>query len=438
MTALHLGCSSLRNKECSVAIVEGANVLLMPEVTVAFSAMGVLSPDGFSCPFDASANGYVRSEGFGAILLKPLSDAIRDRDHVYSVIRGSAISDNGFSQSITMPSSGEQEKLMRTTYARFGVPLSSVMYVEAHGTSTPVGDPAEAEAIGKTFGRRPASPLKIGSAKSNFGHMECAAGMVGVIKTALMLDRRALCPSVNYTKPSPKADFDELGISVQTEVETFPDNKKVTLGVNSFGFGGALAHVIMEDNSAKKSVRQSYNKRGWQFGPSDQEGDFIILPLSGKSPDALRDLSAKWLTYKDEKDAINVSSWVATRRNHYQNRLAVVTNSGAKTREGLQGYVNKMAADDVITGTAQSSRPKVCFVFPGQGQQWDDMGRKLYQMEPVFMDTVDTCDRIFARVSGWSLLQKTGLFTSSDGTAELTLDDMIVSQPAILFTQLGL
>ncbi|XP_066289824.1 uncharacterized protein [Branchiostoma lanceolatum] len=438
MTALHLGCSSLRNKECGVAIVGGSNILLMPEVTVAFSAMGVLSPDGFSCPFDASANGYVRSEGFGAILLKPLGDAIRDRDHVYSVIRGSAISDNGFSQSITMPSSGEQEKLMRTTYARFGVPLSSVMYVEAHGTSTPVGDPAEAEAIGKAFGRRPAYPLKIGSAKSNFGHMECAAGMVGVIKTALMLDRRALCPSVNYTKPSPKADFDELGISVQTEVETFPANKKVTLGVNSFGFGGALAHVIMEENSGTQSSRPSYNKRRWQFGPSDEEGDFIILPLSGKSSDALRDLSSKWLTYEEEKDALKVSSWVATRRSHYQNRLAVVTNSGAKAREGLQCYVNKMAADDVITGTAQSSRPKVCFVFPGQGQQWDDMGRKLYQMEPVFRDTVNACDRIFTRVSGWSLLQKSGLFTSSDSPAELTLADMVVSQPAILFTQLGL
>ncbi|CAH1230559.1 FASN [Branchiostoma lanceolatum] len=438
MTALHLGCSSLRNKECGVAIVGGSNILLMPEVTVAFSAMGVLSPDGFSCPFDASANGYVRSEGFGAILLKPLGDAIRDRDHVYSVIRGSAISDNGFSQSITMPSSGEQEKLMRTTYARFGVPLSSVMYVEAHGTSTPVGDPAEAEAIGRAFGRRPAYPLKIGSAKSNFGHMECAAGMVGVIKTALMLDRRALCPSVNYTKPSPKADFDELGISVQTEVETFPANKKVTLGVNSFGFGGALAHVIMEENSGTQSSRPSYNKRRWQFGPSDEEGDFIILPLSGKSSDALRDLSSKWLTYEEEKDALKVSSWVATRRSHYQNRLAVVTNSGAKAREGLQCYVNKMAADDVITGTAQSSRPKVCFVFPGQGQQWDDMGRKLYQMEPVFRDTVNACDRIFTRVSGWSLLQKSGLFTSSDSPAELTLADMVVSQPAILFTQLGL
>ncbi|XP_078679916.1 putative polyketide synthase 1 [Branchiostoma floridae x Branchiostoma belcheri] len=439
MTAMHLGCSSLRNKECSVALVGGSNILLMPEVTVAFSAMGVLSPDGFSCPFDASANGYVRSEGFGAVLLKPLSDAVRDRDHVYSVIKGSAISDNGFSQSITMPSSSDQEKLMRTTYARFGVPLSSVTYVEAHGTSTPVGDPAEAEAIGKAFGRRCASPLKIGSAKSNFGHMECAAGMVGLIKTALMLDRRTLCPSVNYTKPSPKVDFDELGISVQTEVEKFPHNKKVTLGVNSFGFGGALAHVIMEEHSPSQSMRPSYKKRGWQFGPSDQEGDFIILPLSGKSPDALRDLSSKWLTYQEDKDALSVASWVATRRDHYQSRLAVVTNSGAKAREGLQCYVNKMAADDVITGTAQTSRPKVCFVFPGQGQQWDDMGRRLYQMEPVFRDTVDACDRLFARVSGWSLLQMSGLFiTSSAGPAELTLADMKVSQPAILFTQLGL
>ncbi|XP_066280817.1 probable polyketide synthase 1 [Branchiostoma lanceolatum] len=438
MTALHVACSSLRNKECSVALVGGSNVLLMPEVTVAFSAMGVLSPDGFSCPFDASANGYVRSEGFGAILVKPLSDAIRDRDHVYSVIRGSAISDNGFSQSITMPSSSAQEQLMRTTYARFGVPLSDVLYVEAHGTSTPVGDPVEAEAIGKTFGPHRPHPMRIGSGKSNFGHMECAAGMVGVIKTALMLDRRTLCPSVNYTSPTPKVDFEELGISVQTKVEKFPDNENVTLGVNCFGFGGALAHIIMEEHNATPPAARPYGKRGWQFGPSDQEGEFIILPLSGKSSDALRDLSSKWLTFQEEKDALSVSAWVATRRNHYQNRLAVVTNSGTRAREGLQSHVNKMAADDVITGTAQNTRPKVCFVFPGQGQQWDDMGRKLYQLEPVFRETVDACDKIFTQVSGWSLLQKAGLFTTGDSPAEFTLADMKVSQPAILFTQVGL
>eukprot|EP00058_Branchiostoma_floridae_P024610 XP_002610100.1 hypothetical protein BRAFLDRAFT_89867 [Branchiostoma floridae] len=441
MTALHIACSSLRNKECSVALVGGSNVLLMPEVTVAFSAMGVLSPDGFSCPFDASANGYVRSEGFGAVLIKPLSDAIRDRDHVYSIIRGSAISDNGFSHSITMPSSSAQEQLMRTTYARFGVPLSDVLYVEAHGTSTPVGDPAEAEAIGNAFGPHRASPMRIGSAKSNFGHMECAAGMVGVIKTALMLDKRTLCPSVNYTSPTPKTDFEELGISVQTKVENFPDNQIVKLGVNCFGFGGALAHVIMEEHNATPPVAPTHHRRGWQFGPSDQEGDFIILPLSGKSSDALRDLSSKWLTFQDEKDALSVSSWVATRRNHYQNRLAVVTNSGAKTREGLQCFANKMATDDVITGTSQNARPEVCFVFPGQGQQWDDMGRKLYQLEPVFRETVDACDQIFTQVSGWSLMQKAGLFTTSDGPAapaEFTLAEMKVSQPAILFTQVGL
>ncbi|XP_035669035.1 highly reducing polyketide synthase 40-like [Branchiostoma floridae] len=441
MTAIHIACSSLRNKECSVALVGGSNVLLMPEVTVAFSAMGVLSPDGFSCPFDASANGYVRSEGFGAVLVKPLSDAIRDGDHVYSIIKGSAISDNGFSHSITMPSSSAQEQLMRTTYARFGVPLSDVLYVEAHGTSTPVGDPAEAEAIGNTFGPHRASPLRIGSAKSNFGHMECAAGMVGVIKTALMLDKRTLCPSVNYNSPTPKVDFEELGISVQTKVENFPDNKNVTLGVNCFGFGGALAHVIMEEHNATPPVAPTHHRRGWQFGPSDQEGEFVILPLSGKSSDALRDLSAKWLTFQDEKDALSVSSWVATRRNHYQNRLAVVTNSGAKAREGLQCFANKMATDDVITGTSQNARPKVCFVFPGQGQQWDDMGRKLYQLEPVFRETVDACDQIFTQVSGWSLMQKAGLFTTSDGSAapaEFTLAEMKVSQPAILFTQVGL
>ncbi|CAH1244815.1 FASN [Branchiostoma lanceolatum] len=436
ITAIHLACSSLWNKECGVALVGGCNTL-SPEVTVAFSAMGVLSPDGHSCPFDASVNGYVRSEGFGTILLKPLKDAVSDGDHVYSVIRGSGIAGNGFSQSITMPSSSAQERLMKSTYARFGVPLASVSYVEAHGTSTPVGDPIEAQAIGNTFGPHRVSPLKIGSNKSNFGHMECASGIVGVIKTALMLDRRTLCPSINYTSPHPQIDFETLQLAVQTNLEPFVSNQKMTAGVNSFGFGGALAHVIMEEYSdVLTEQHSSLPGSGWQFGLDDEEGKYVILPLSAKTQNSLIDLAGKWVEFKNEKDAVSVASWASTRRSHHPARLAVITNSGTRTRDSLKSFINKTATFDIVTGEVQTSRPKVCFVFPGQGQQWNDMGRVLYQMEPIFREAVNACDVIFEGISGWSLLKKSGLFVEAD--PEFTLDKFRVSQPAILFIQTGL
>ncbi|XP_078694356.1 uncharacterized protein LOC144923576 [Branchiostoma floridae x Branchiostoma belcheri] len=439
MTALHLACSSLWNRECQVALVGGSNILLAPEVTVGFSAMGVLSPDGVSRPFDALANGYVRSEGFGAILIKPLTDALRDGDHIYSVIKGSAIADNGFSQSITMPSSSAQETLMKNTYTRFGVPLSSVSYIEAHGTSTPIGDPAEAQAIGNTFGPHRASPLRIGSSKSNFGHMECASGLVGVIKTALMMDKRILCPSINYKSPNSEVNLKSLKLEVQTSLEPFSTDQKMTAGVNSFGFGGALAHVIMEEHIAVSTDQDSSHPRsGWQFGPNDKEGDYVILPISAKSQDALTDLAAKWLEFENGKDAICVSSWASTRRSHHPTRLAVVTNSGARMRESLKCYINKTPTFDVITGEVQRSRPNVCFVFPGQGQQWNDMGRVLYQREPIFREAVNACDNVFKSISGWSLLKISGLFVGTDGVPEAPLDRFRVSQPAILFMQVGL
>ncbi|KAI8490861.1 hypothetical protein Bbelb_312800 [Branchiostoma belcheri] len=439
LTALHLACSSLRNKECHVALVGGCNILLKPEVTVGFSALGALSPDGLSRPFDVLANGYVRSEGFGAILLKPLTDAVKDGDHIYSVIKGSAIADNGFSQSITMPSSSAQGTLMKNTYARFGVPLSSVSYIEAHGTSTPVGDPIEALAIGNTFGPHRVSPLRIGSSKSNFGHMECASGLVGVIKTALMMDRRTLCPSINYTSPNPEIDVKALKLEVQTNLEPFPIDQKMTAGVNGFGFGGALAHVIMEEHIAVVTDQDPPRPRsGWQFGPNDEEGDYVILPISAKSQDALTDLATKWLEFEDAKDAICVSSWAATRRSHHPTRLAVITNSGTRMRESLEFYINKTSTFDVITGEMQMSRPNICFVFPGQGQQWNDMGRVLYRSEPIFREAVNACDNIFKGISGWSLLTKSGLFAGTDGVLEAPLDSLRVSQPAILFMQVGL
>ena len=272
MTALHLACNAIWNGECTHAVAGGCNALLIPETTVGFSALGVLSPEGKCCPFSNKANGYVRSEGWGAFILKPLEEAVADNDHVYAVIRGSSIAANGFCKSLTMPSRPAQEMVMKSAYERFGIPISSVQYVEAHGTGTPVGDPIEAEAIGSIFGKINTNPIKIGSVKSNFGHNECAAGITSSIKVALMLDKNTLVPTVNHIEPNANIDLQGLNLQVQTTIEPMSDEKDgipeddlYTIGLNSFGFSGAVAHMIFQE-APKTKKAPAIQTADWKFG----------------------------------------------------------------------------------------------------------------------------------------------------------------------------
>ncbi|XP_022090003.1 highly reducing polyketide synthase azaB-like [Acanthaster planci] len=446
MTAMHSACNAIWDGECTIAVAGGCNSLIIPEVTVGFSALGVLSPEGKCCPFSDTAKGYVRSEGWGVFILKPLDLAQADHDHIYSIIRGSAIAANGFSKSLTMPSAPAQEMVMKNAYERSGVPLSFVRYVEAHGTGTPVGDPIEAGAIGRTFGHQKDTPIKIGSVKSNFGHNECAAGITAAIKVALMLEKNMLVPTINFSNANPNIDLQQLNLQVQTKLEpldTKPDDD-YTVGLNSFGFAGAVAHMIFQKRPKARQVtlRESV---GWKFG-DDKVGRPIILPLSAKSGEALKDLAKKWLEFESDNDALSVTSWQATRREHHSYRMAVIADSATSCRQSLEGFLEGAGSESVVTGTASQEKPKVCFVFPGQGQQWEDMGRKLYIAESVFRDTVNTCDKIFKKMSGWSLLECCGLFNSHSinlddspyTSVENALNQVEVIQPAIMFIQVAL
>ncbi|XP_077986126.1 putative polyketide synthase 1 [Glandiceps talaboti] len=444
MTAMHLGCSHLWNKECKVAVICGCNSLLIPEVTIGFSALGVLSPEGRCCPFSDEAKGYVRSEGWGALILKPLKTALAEGDHIYSVIRGSAIAANGFCGSLTMPLQSAQEYVMHEAYDRFNLSLSSVDYVEAHGTGTPVGDPIEARAIGNAFGPHRKAPLKIGSVKSNFAHNECAAGITATIKASLMLHNRVLCPSINYKRPNPAIDLQKLKLEVQVQREPFQPNKKYRFGVNSFGFAGAVAHLVIEE--PPRITKEPNHVCGWSFG-DERKGEEILIPLSAKSSDAVHDLARKWLSFECKDDALSVTSWSATRRAHHEHRIAIASSSGNEFRECMQAYLDGKSVDSVITGTATSKQRKVCFVFPGQGQQYASMGRNLYATEEVFRTVIDQCDAKFKKLSGWSLLHDAGLYNGFNPShkignlpvnSENLVDEMEVSQPAILFFQIGI
>ncbi|XP_038076091.1 hybrid PKS-NRPS synthetase pynA-like [Patiria miniata] len=447
MTAMHLACDAIWNGECTYAVSGGCNALLIPETTVGFSALGVLSAEGKCCPFSDKGNGYVRSEGFGAFILKPLEAAMAENDHIYAVIRGSSIAANGSCKSLTMPSGPAQEMVMRSAYKRFGIPTSLVQYVEAHGTGTPVGDPIEAEAIGSIFGTQDNDPIKIGSVKSNFGHNECAAGITSSIKVALMLDKKTLAPTINHDKPNPNIDLKGLNLQVQTTTESLKGKEgPYTIGLNSFGFSGAVAHMIFQEAPQPLQKTQTIPNANWKFGDGDQLGRPVILPLSAKSKDALNDLAQRWLEFESDKDALSVVSWQATRRDHHPYRLAVIANSGASCRQSLEGFLQGGISETVISGTAPQGKPKICFVFPGQGQQWVDMGRKLYRADNVFKESIDRCDSIYRKISGWSLLEKCGLFNGnaidSKNSPYSSVDDALnqveVVQPAITFIQVSL
>ncbi len=445
LTSMHYACFALWNKECPVALVTASNTLMVPEVTVGFSALGVLSPEGVSCPFSANAKGYVRSEGTGSLVMKPLQDAQRDGDHIYCTVRASWLAHNGFSLSITMPSTDAQAEMMKRTYEVFGFDRENTDFIEAHGTGTPVGDPLEAEGIARAFtlDSKRKTPLAVGSSKSNFGHMEGAAGMVQVIKTALMLENRCFYPNINYGIPNPAIDVDNWNIYVPEAIVPFKEKKAMRIGVNTFGFGGALAHMLFEEYKGKQPIiSKNKGKAGWKFG-NKKKGLKLPIPLSAKSSAALRSFCEKWQQFESNDDAQEVVSWLATRRSHYNTRLLVFADSGEDFKNKMQMYIDKTTHEDIVEGVlpAHVEEKKICFVFPGQGQQSFDMGRTLYVDEPVFRKAVDDCDAIYKKLSGKSFCHTYNLFVPLQPGKKYNPDvvnEIQVSQPAILFLQVGL
>jgi acyl transferase domain-containing protein len=402
LTAIHLAAQSLSRGECDLAIAGGVNALLLPEVSIGFCKASMLSPDGRCKPFDANADGYVRSEGAGAIILKRLENAVRDRDSIYAVIRATAVNQDGRTAGISVPNAAAQKALLERALCEADVSPCEVQYVKAHGTGTAAGDPREADAIGSVYsqGRPKDQSCLIGSVKGNLGHLEAAAGMAGLIKTALALKQRRIPPSLHFNQPSPAIPFDRLQLRVPTTVEPWPATAgRALASVNSFGFGGANTHAVLAEAPAE-------GKRSAQ----DDDGKAQVLPISARSPAALRELAAVYAQLLAGPTAPSLGDTcytTALRRAHHEYRLAVLGRSTSEVAERLSAYLGENDVVDVATGRyIKGLEPKLAFVFSGMGPQWWGMGPDLLRDEPVFRSAMQECDGLLRQFADWSLLDE--------------------------------
>ncbi|HEY2502020.1 MAG TPA: SDR family NAD(P)-dependent oxidoreductase [Mycobacterium sp.] len=429
LVAIHLACRSLREGECTLALVGGANVILSPALGLNFSEAGVMAADGRCKTFDARADGYVRGEGAGIVVLKPLGQALADGDPIYAVIRGSATNQDGRTNGLMAPGRASQEAVLAEAYHRADLLPGVVQYVEAHGSGTSLGDAIEAKALGAILaqGRAPGSRCLVGSVKTNIGHLEAAAGVAGLIKVALALRHRAIPPSLHFAEPNPLIPFDRLPLRVAQTLTPWPENGgRAVAGVSSFGFGGANAHVV---------VTEAPQVRVTQPADDTAEERVELLPLSARSPEALAALAGRYeLALATGVPLADLCYTAGARRGHHDHRLAVVGDSPAELSEGLAAYRQGGARPGLFAGRCRpGQRPGVVFVFSGQGSQWYGMGQRLYGQEPAFRDALDMCDRAMRPHLDGSIVAE--LLADQNHSR---LSDIGVIQPAIFAVQVGL
>jgi phthiocerol/phenolphthiocerol synthesis type-I polyketide synthase C len=411
LVAVHLAAQSIWSGQSEFALAGGVNVILRPEITEGFMRANMLSPDR-RCKFgDATANGFVRSEGAGIVVLKPLSTAMRDGDRIYALIRGTAVNNDGQSNGMLLhPSREGQEQLLRDACRDAAVMPSEVQYVEAHGTGTGAGDPVEIEALGNVFGtagRRRA--CLIGSVKTNIGHTEGAAGIAGVIKVALSLSKGVIPASLHFHEPNPKVPWSKLALAVPQHAEAWPTSGGPAIaGVSAFGLTGTNAHVVME------AVPEQFPRT--RLTGSETAKTYLV-PLSAKSPETLDRLAQSYvheLRAEDEfgADIGELAHTAGLRRTHHEQRLALVVRDRAEIGEKLDAFLRKEPAAGSTWGSkGTAGQGKIAFVFPGQGAQWTGMGRQLFRDEQVFREEIERCHTTMQHLVSWSLLD---VFASTD------------------------
>ena len=436
LVAIHQACQALRLGECDLALAGGANVLLSPATMITFSQSRMLSPDGRCKTFDAAADGYVRGEGCGVIVIKRLEDAIRDGDRIRAVIRGSAVNQDGASGGLTVPNGVAQQRVITEALERAGLSPRDIDYLEAHGTGTSLGDPIEAQAAAAALGpgRDTGQPLLIGSAKTNIGHLEAAAGVAGVLKVVLALEHQELPRHLHFRTPSPHIPWDRIPVRVVDQARAWESGARPRIaGVSSFGFSGTNAHVILEEAPQAPTVNAA--------APTDPRR-FRVLPLSARTPAALARTAAEYRTWLDEHPEATLADVCRTAgsgRAHFEHRAACVVNSLDAARELLDAVADERPAPGLVRGDC-TDRPKTAWLFPGQGSQYPGMARELFETEPVFADTMTRCAAAVADILDRPLLDVIfGVDTDpGDPDGAAALQQTRHAQPAIFAVEMGL
>ncbi len=450
LVAVHQAVTGLQYGEADLALAGGVHTILSGRLLELRANAGMLAPDGRCKTFDAAANGYVRGEGCGILVLKRLSEAEADGDRIWGVIRGSAVNQDGASIGLTVPNGEAQEQVIKAALLRAGVLPSQVDYVEAHGTGTPVGDPIELQAVAAAYckGRPAERPLLIGSVKTNFGHLESAAGVAGVMKVLLAMNRGVIPKHLNFRDPTPAVDWQQLPLRVTSTATKWPlvSDRSPLAGISGFGWSGTNAHIVVEGYGTPSRASKESHDRKWPTGSPRHVAISVpkaasegaaearaarLLPLSGKTDNALRELAERYLAWLDEHSMdlgttgsaassfLSDMAWTAgVGRSQFAHRAGVAFRDTESLRAGLK----TVAEGD--RGAVAAATTKVAFVYTGQGSQWMGMGKPLYEQEPVVRAVLDRCDRLILEERGTSLLD---VMFGREGD----LNDAAWAQPAV-------
>ncbi|MBF6208639.1 type I polyketide synthase [Streptomyces gardneri] len=412
LVAVHLAVQSLRSGESAMALAGGVNLMLARDMTDMLASSRALSEDGRCKTFDALANGYVRGEGCGMLVLRRLSDAVADGDPVLAVIRGSAVNSDGRSSGLTAPNVSAQKALLRQALRSARADAADISYVETHGTGTPLGDPIEVDALADVLGglRADGSRCVLGAVKTNIGHLEAAAGVIGLIKVVLALQRERIPANLHLRTVNPRIDLTGTALVLPSDPVAWPKRDGATrmAGVSSFGISGTNAHIIVADPPE-------------QAEPSATEPGPALVPISARDAGALTDLVAAFRARLDERqaDIRDIAYTAAVRRHHHQYRAALVLPGDGPPR--------------LVPGAEPDERPRVVFVFSGQGSQWLGMGRALLAGEPAFRAAVETCDHAIRNETGWSVIDE---LTAGPSTSRLDRVDVV--QPVLFAMEVAL
>ncbi|MBL8830151.1 MAG: type I polyketide synthase, partial [Planctomycetaceae bacterium] len=428
LVAMHLACQSVARGECEMAIVGGVSLVIVPEVMVSFSKAQMLSADGRCKTFDAAADGYGRGEGVGVVLVKRLSAALRDHDRILGVVRGTAVNQDGKSSGLTVPSGPAQERVIRAALQAGQIAPTDVSYVEAHGTGTPLGDSIELGALQAVYGTGRQSPLVVGSVKTNIGHAEAASGVAAMIKVLLALQHGVIPPHLHFKQPNPNVAWD--GMHVPTQLTPWQaDERPRIAGVSSFGFGGTNAHVVIAEPPARLALPTNAKPR--RSRPAE------ILNLSAKQPAALKELAARYaaqLEGADDATFTAICDAAALARSHAAHRLSIVATDAVDARAKLTAFFAGKPTPGVISGEIHDPAPKLAGLFTGQGSQYANMGRELFDTQPTFRRALERCDELLRPYLAESLLS---VIYPESGKSPL-LDQTEYTQPALFALEYSL